>query len=85
MVLQLNQLPIIEDIRKHPAEVVDNLRALLASGAPAKPDPHRGNFFEVENCCRVYYIHIAPVTGKVYLLGTWLKNEVPADCEKLVA
>jgi len=85
MVLQLNQLSVIEDLRKHPAELVDNLRALLASGAPAKPDPHRENFFEVENCCRVYYIHIAPVTGKVYLLGTWLKDQVPADSAKCVA
>jgi len=75
MVLRLNQSPLIEDVRKHPAELVENLRALLASGASAKPDPHRENFFEVENCKRVYYIHIAPATGKVYLLGTWLKDK----------
>jgi len=85
MVLRLNQSPMIEDVRKHPAELVENLRALLASGASAKPDPHRENFFEVENCQRVFYIHIAPATGKVYLLGTWLKDETPADCGKFVA
>ena len=85
MVLRLNQLPRIEDLRKHPAEVVDNLRVLLASGAQAKPDPHRENFFEVENCTRVFYIHVAPVTGKVYLLGTWLKDEALVDCEKFLA
>jgi len=85
MVLRLNQVPMIEDLRKHPAELVDCLRVLLASGAPAKLDPHRENFFEVENCKRVFYIHVAPRTGKVYLLGTWLKDEVPADCGKFVA
>ena len=85
MVLRLNQLPVIEDVRKHPTEIVDNLRALLASGALAKPDPHRENFFEIENCTRVFYIHVAPATGKVYLLGTWLKDEVPANSGKFVA
>ncbi len=74
MVLRLAQRPIIEDLRNHPAEIVENLRELLASGAPAHPDPHRAGFYEVQNHSQVFYIHISPVNGKVLLLATWLKD-----------
>ncbi len=78
MVLRLNQRPNIEDLRNHPAETVEKLRELLASGAPAQPDPRRKDFYEVENGSRVFYIHISPLNGKVLLLATWLKDEQPA-------
>ncbi len=78
MVLRLNRTPEIEDLRNHPAEMVEKLRQLLASGAPAKPDPRRANFYELENHSQVFYIHISPANGKVWLLATWQKEESPA-------
>jgi len=74
MVLRLAQRPIIEDLRNHSAETVENLRELLASGAPAHPDPHRAGFYEVQNHSQVFYIHVSPVNGKVLLLATWRKD-----------
>ena len=77
MVLRLDQNTSIEDLRHHPAEVIEKLRALLASGAVAHEDPHRESFYEVENNGRVYYICVSPITGKVLLLGTWLADRKP--------
>ncbi len=77
MVLRLNQMPTIEDLRKHPAEMLEELRRLLSSGAPARPDPRRKNFYELESGSRVFYIHISPVNGKVLLLGIWQKQQEP--------
>ncbi len=79
MVPRLNHSSEIENLRNHPAETVEQLRYLLASGAPARPDPRRAGFYEVENHSRVFYIHISPVNGKVLLLATWTKNEGAAD------
>jgi hypothetical protein len=78
MVLRVDNQPEIQDLRNHSAETVDRLRHLLASGAPAVPDPHRKDFFEVQNGSRVFYIHISPVSGKVMLLATWFKEAQPA-------
>jgi hypothetical protein len=78
MVLRLDQNTAIEDLRHHPAEVIEKLRALLASGAVAHEDPHRESFYEVESSDRVYYICVSPITGKVLLLGTWLADRKPA-------
>jgi len=78
MVLRLNQQPNIEDLRNHPAEIVGKLRELLAAGAPAQPDPHRKDFYEVEDGSHVFYIHISPLNGKVLLLATWSRDEKPA-------
>ena len=77
MVLRLKHPPEIENLRNHPAETVEKLRRLLVSGAPARPDPRRANFYEVENRSQVFYIHISPVSGKVWLLATWTKDEEP--------
>ena len=71
MVLRLARRPIIEDLRNHSSETVENLRELLASGVPAYPDPHRAGFYEVQNHAQVFYIHVSPVNGKVLLLATW--------------
>jgi hypothetical protein len=78
MVLRMNQQLEIEDLRNHSAETVERLRHLLASGAPARPDPNREHFYEIANCSQVFYIHIAPSNGKVWLLATWLKDGQPA-------
>ena len=78
MVLRLNRQPEIEDLRNHSAETVEKLRQLLASGAPAKPDPRRANFYEVQNHSQVFYVHISPSNGKVLLLATWFKDSESA-------
>lgn len=52
---------------------------MLVPGAPAKPDPRRNNFYELENGSQVFYIHISPINGKDLFLGTWLKDEMPAE------
>jgi len=73
MFLKLNGKPEIEDVWNHTPESVEALRSLLVSGAPAQVDPQRSNFYEVENCSRVFYIHITP-RGKVLLLAIWSKD-----------
>jgi hypothetical protein len=82
MVLRLDQNTSIEDLRHHPAEVIEKLRDLLASGAVAHEDPQRESFYEVESNGRVYYICVSPITGKVLLLGTWLADRKPAASSK---
>jgi len=76
MLLRLDGNPRIEDLRKHPADSVEALRALLRTGAPARPDPRRKDFYEVDNCSRVFYIHITP-RGNVLLLAIWTRE--PAE------
>lgn len=72
MVLQLTEPQlVVEDAYAHPAEAVENLRALLVAGAVAMPDPRRKNFYEVQNGSKVYYVHRSPATGRVLLLGIW--------------
>ena len=63
----------IDNVRNYPPEVVEKLRALLAAGAEVMPDPHRKNFYDVENCTRTFYIHVGP-GGRVWLLASWLKK-----------
>ncbi len=77
MVLRLSQQPDIDNLRNHPQEMVESLRQLLAAGAPARPDPHRKDFYELEDGSRVFYIHISTLNGKVLLLATWQKDERP--------
>ncbi len=73
MLLQMNSNPGIDNFRHYPEEVVQKLRGILARGAQAYPDPHRKNFFDVENGSRMFFIHVAP-TGRVWLLASWLKE-----------
>jgi hypothetical protein len=77
MRLQLNENPMIEDLRKHPSEALKELRALLAAGAEARVDPRRKNFYELEDRCRVFYVHVCP-SGKVLLLAIWDKDSPAA-------
>ena len=85
MVLQLTEQPlVVEDANlqsRHPAEAIAALRSLLVKGAEAVPDPHRKNFFEIQNCKNVYYVHCSPVSGKVLLLGIWPKVAGPTEPE----
>lgn len=66
----------IEDLRNHPAELVVRLRTLLTRGAHTNPDPNHPGFYEIESDCRVYYVHISPITGKILLLATWPSENV---------
>ena len=70
MTIRLHTPPSIENLRHYPAEIVDKLRGLLASGVKAIADRHRANFYDVVDGTRVYFIHISPVTNKVMLLAT---------------
>jgi hypothetical protein len=83
MILQLNQNANIEDLRNHPAEVLEQLRTLLAGGAQARVDPRRRHFYEVEDGSRIFYIHICP-SGKVLLLASWDKVSSAATCPENV-
>lgn len=74
MVLQLKNNPVIENVRNHSAETVEQLRALLAHGTPAEVDPHHANFYELENGSKVFYVNIVPGQGRVLLLATWPKD-----------
>jgi hypothetical protein len=77
MVLRIKPPLNIENLRNHPAEAVERLRRLLTSGAPARREAYRPGFFEVEDGDRVFYIHISPVSGKVLLLATWVREPGP--------
>jgi hypothetical protein len=74
MKLRMEKEPVIDNLRNHPSEMVENLRHLLTAGAPAQADPRRKNFYELENCTQVYYIHVSPSNNKVMLLAVWDKD-----------
>ena len=87
MILRLENVAAIDNLRNYPSETVAKLLELLVAGAKAHPDPRRKNFYDVENGSRVFFIHITP-NRKVLLLATWLKpaaQEVPAASPELVA
>ena len=65
------QPPLLEDLRSHTAEQVAELRLLLNSGAPSRPDPRRPGFFELDGAQNVFYIFRYPSGSKVLLLGVW--------------
>jgi streptogramin lyase len=74
MELRMNGNLRIDNLRNYPAEIVEKLRALLASGAHVYPDPHRRDFYDVENGSRTFFIHVCP-NGKVWLLASWVKSQ----------
>ncbi len=68
--------PILEDLRNHAPEQLAELRELLSVGAPARPDPRRPGFYEVDGVSHVYYVFVYPAACKVMLLGVWEKDPV---------
>lgn len=68
------QPPLLEDLRSHSPEQLAELRMLLGSGAPARPDPKRPGFFEVEGNSNIFYIFRYPTGSKVLLLGVWERD-----------
>lgn len=65
------QPPLLEDLRNHSPEQLAELRLLLDSGAPSRPDPRRPGFFELDGEANVYYIFRYPTGSKVLLVGVW--------------
>jgi hypothetical protein len=65
------QPPLLEDLRNHTPEQMAELRLLLHSGAPSRPDPRRPGFFEVQGDSNVFYIFKYPSGTKVLLVGVW--------------
>jgi hypothetical protein len=69
--------PLVEDLRTHSQEQIAELRMLLQSGAPSRPDPRRPGFFEVEGRSSIYYVFKYPTGSKVMLLGVWERDSDP--------
>jgi hypothetical protein len=70
------QPPILEDLRNHSQEQVAELRLLLTSGAPSRPDPRRPGFYEVEGPDYTYYVFKYPSGAKVLLIAVWERDPV---------
>jgi hypothetical protein len=70
------QPPLLEDLRNHTPEQLAELRLLLNSGAPSRPDPRRPGFFEMDGAENVFYVFKYPTGTKVLLLGVWERDRV---------
>lgn len=71
------QPPLLEDLRSHSPEQLAELRLLLHSGAPSRPDPRRPGFFEIDGDASVFYIFRYPNGAKVLLVGVWDRERDP--------
>ena len=71
------QPPVVEDLRNHSPEQIAELRLLLQSSAPSRPDPRRPGFFEVDGHANVFYVFKYPSGTKVLLLGVWQRETDP--------
>jgi hypothetical protein len=78
LMVQVKEGMRIENPRKYEPGAVEQLRHLLQTGSPAKRDPHRENFYEIESLGETYYIHISPVSGNIVLLAKWIRQS--QDC-----
>jgi hypothetical protein len=76
MVLQAKE-PRIEALHSYPASLVEELDRILNAGAPAREDPRRKDFFELESDAEVFYVHVSPMNGRILLLGVWAKSDLP--------
>ena len=87
MLLQIKEGSKIENPREYTAHAVEDLRGILAVGRDAQRDPHRENFYVLDNNNNTYYIHVSPITGNVTLLAKWSGQQRPcyADEGSLVA
>jgi|ERR1700682_2383866 hypothetical protein len=76
--------PVIEDLRNHSQEQLQELRLLLNAGVEAglegRPDVRRPGFFELDGVDNVYYIFRYPTGHKVLLLAAW-QREIDAVAE----
>jgi hypothetical protein len=79
MFLRINKRVSVDNLNDSPAWMVDQLQELLASGVEARPDPKRRDFYEVEKCGQVFFIHTRPLSGRVMLLATWRTGRPMAE------
>jgi hypothetical protein len=70
------QPPLLEDLRNHSQEQLEELRLLLSVGTPLRADARRPGFFEVDGDSNVFYIFKYPTGTKVLLLGVWERDRV---------
>jgi hypothetical protein len=78
MLIRLNHRAAIDNIHHYPENLVERLASALTEGAVAEADVHRKGFYDVRDGDRVFFIHISPVSGKVFLLATWrVQSELP--------
>jgi hypothetical protein len=77
MLLKMNHNSSVLNLRRHSPEMVSELRRLLAGGVPARPDPHRANFYELDGGAKVFYIYVSPRTSNVTLLAVWQNERRP--------
>jgi hypothetical protein len=73
MRMNFGEVLTIEDLGSHSVATVIGLGILLAGTVNATPEPKRKDSYEVEDGDTVYYIHVSPVTGTIFLLATWGK------------
>lgn len=78
-ILDWNQHSEIENPRNHPIQTIERLRRLLAEGAGIQEDGRRRDFFEVHDDDAVYYVYASPVSGKIYLVATCVKEPAPVS------
>ena len=78
MLLQIDGLPGVCNLRNYSAGIVKELENLLLSGGSALPDPKRKGFYDLHNDGRTFFIYVSPVTGKAVLLASWLRPEKEA-------
>ena len=71
------QPPLLEDLRNHTPEQLAELRLLLDSCAPSRPDPRRPGFFEIDGEASVFYVFRYPSGSKVLLVGVWQRVHDP--------
>jgi hypothetical protein len=69
--------PVIEDLRNHSQEQLQELRLLLHAGLEGRPDVRRPGFFELDGEDNVYYIFRYPTGHKVLLLAAWQREIDP--------
>ena len=77
MITITKQPPVVEDLRNHSQEQIAELRHLLVTGAPSRPDPRRPGFYELPGQSNTYYIFRYPNGTKVLLLGVWERESDP--------
>jgi hypothetical protein len=74
----MERCPSIDNLQNHSAEVVNELKDLLLTGAPVFPDARRPNFYDLHGPKRTFFIHISPTRGRVILLTMWERLTEPA-------
>jgi hypothetical protein len=76
VLVQFSQTPVIDNLRNYPEHIVARLRVLLRDGAAGRPDPRRKGFYDITDGERVFFIHVSPVSGRVWLLASWAADQV---------